>query len=50
LRTAGSTALVLAVVQDDEVVDEVPADALDQPVDGVLTPAGLAVLYPGTPS
>jgi 5-formyltetrahydrofolate cyclo-ligase len=50
LRAAGSTALVLAVVHDDEVVDEVPADALDQPVDGVLTPAGLAVLYPGTPS
>ena len=32
--------LVVAVVHDDEVVDVVPAEAHDRPVDGVLTPSG----------
>ncbi len=32
--------LVVAVVHDDEVVEEVPAEAHDRPVDGVLTPTG----------
>jgi 5-formyltetrahydrofolate cyclo-ligase len=50
LRGAGSTALVLAVVHDDEVLDEVPVDAHDQRVDGVLTPGGLALFHPHTPS
>jgi 5-formyltetrahydrofolate cyclo-ligase len=31
---------VLAVVFDDEVVEEVPAEQHDRPVTGALTPAG----------
>jgi 5-formyltetrahydrofolate cyclo-ligase len=50
LRATGSPALVLAVVHDDELLDEVPADPHDQPVDGVLTPSGLALFHRGTPS
>jgi 5-formyltetrahydrofolate cyclo-ligase len=34
------TATLLAVVFDEEVLDEVPAQAHDQPVDGALTPSG----------
>ncbi len=50
LRAAGSPTLALAVVHDDEVVDELPTDPHDQPVDGVLTPAGLALFDRGAPS
>lgn len=32
--------LVVAVVHDDEVLDEIPAEAHDRPVDAVLTPSG----------
>jgi 5-formyltetrahydrofolate cyclo-ligase len=32
--------LVVAVVHDDEVLDEIPATSHDRPVDGVLTPTG----------
>jgi 5-formyltetrahydrofolate cyclo-ligase len=35
-----ATAPVLAVVFDDEVLEEVPAEPHDRPVDGVLTPIG----------
>lgn len=49
LREAGSPAAVIAIVHDDELLDEVPTDAHDQPVDGVLTPAGLAVFDQDTP-
>ena len=34
------TAPLLAVVFDDEVLDEVPAEPHDQPVDSALTPSG----------
>ena len=37
---ARTGAPVLAVVFDDEVIDEVPAEPHDRPVSGVLTPAG----------
>lgn len=33
-----TTAPVIAIVFDDEVLDEVPAEPHDRPVDGVLTP------------
>ncbi|MCS0498847.1 5-formyltetrahydrofolate cyclo-ligase [Protaetiibacter mangrovi] len=32
---------VYAVIYDDELVDEVPAERHDMPVDGVVTPAGI---------
>jgi 5-formyltetrahydrofolate cyclo-ligase len=32
------------VVFDDELLDEVPTEAHDRPVDGVLTPSGVAFL------
>jgi 5-formyltetrahydrofolate cyclo-ligase len=35
-----STAPVIAVVFDDEVVERVPVEEHDRPVDGVLTPMG----------
>jgi 5-formyltetrahydrofolate cyclo-ligase len=41
LATLPRTVLVVAVVFDDEVLDEVPVEAHDRLVDGVLTPAGL---------
>lgn len=50
LREAGSPALVLAVVHDDEVIDELPTQPHDQRVDGALTPGGLALLGRDTPS
>jgi len=34
---------VLAVVHDDEVLDELPALPHDRPVDGVVTPSGVAL-------
>jgi 5-formyltetrahydrofolate cyclo-ligase len=37
---ARSTAPVLAVVFDDELVERVPAESHDRPVGGTLTPAG----------
>ncbi len=37
---ARTSAPVLAVVFDDEVIDEVPAEQHDRPVTGALTPAG----------
>jgi 5-formyltetrahydrofolate cyclo-ligase len=40
LRHARDGALVVAVVFDDEVVDEVPAEPHDHRVDVVVTPAG----------
>ncbi|MDX6562622.1 MAG: 5-formyltetrahydrofolate cyclo-ligase, partial [Gaiellales bacterium] len=36
-----TSAPVLAVVFDDEVVDAVPAELHDRPVTGVLTPSGI---------
>jgi 5-formyltetrahydrofolate cyclo-ligase len=42
LRHARPDALVLAVVHDDEVLDEVPTEGHDRPVGGVLTPTTLA--------
>jgi 5-formyltetrahydrofolate cyclo-ligase len=39
---AARSVLVCAVVYDDEVLDEVPTDDHDQPVDAVLTPTRLA--------
>ena len=50
LRATGSRALVLAVVHDGELLDEVPAEAHDEPVDGVLTASGLALFHRGTRS
>ena len=35
-----TTARIVAVVLDDEVLDEVPAEPHDRPVDGALTPVG----------
>ncbi len=35
---------VFAVVFDNELLDEVPTEAHDRPVDGVLTPSGVAFL------
>lgn len=48
LRAAQSPALALAVIHDDELVDELPVEPHDQRVDGVLTPSGLALFdrYP----
>lgn len=43
LTRVQATATVLAVVHDDEVLDAVPSEPHDRPVDGVLTPSG--VLY-----
>lgn len=43
LARVRATATVLAVVHDDEVLDAVPTEPHDRPVDGVLTPSG--VLY-----
>jgi 5-formyltetrahydrofolate cyclo-ligase len=37
---ARTTAPVIAVVFDGEILDEVPAEPHDRPVDGVLTPMG----------
>lgn len=37
---ARTTAPVLAVVFDDELLDDVPAESHDRPVGGTLTPAG----------
>lgn len=42
--------LTCAVVYDDEVLDAVPLEAHDQPVDAVLTPSGLALLRGDPPS
>lgn len=50
LRAADSTALVLAVVHDDELVEELPAESHDQLVDGALTPSGLALFDRKPPS
>lgn len=36
--------LVVAVVHDDEVLDEIPAEPHDRPVDGVLTETGYRAL------
>jgi 5-formyltetrahydrofolate cyclo-ligase len=36
-----TSAPVLAVLFDDEVIDEVPAELHDRPVTGVLTPSGI---------
>jgi 5-formyltetrahydrofolate cyclo-ligase len=41
LATVPRTAVLVAVVFDDEVLDAVPGEAHDVPVDGVLTPSGL---------
>jgi 5-formyltetrahydrofolate cyclo-ligase len=43
LTRVQATAVVLGVVHDDEVLDAVPSEPHDRPVDGVLTPSG--VLY-----
>jgi 5-formyltetrahydrofolate cyclo-ligase len=40
---AGVGGRVLALVYDDEVVDEVPHEPHDVPVDGALTPAGVVM-------
>src|SRR5690348_9341012 len=41
VRSDRSAIEVLAVVYDDEVLDEVPTQPHDRPVDGALTPSGL---------
>jgi 5-formyltetrahydrofolate cyclo-ligase len=46
LTRVQATAMVLAVVHDDEVLDAVPSEPHDRSVDGVLTPSG--VLYIAT--
>ncbi len=38
---ARTSARILAVVFDDEVIENVPTEPHDRPVDGVLTPAGV---------
>jgi 5-formyltetrahydrofolate cyclo-ligase len=38
-----ATARVIAVVFDDELLDEVPVEAHDRTVDGALTPSGLTM-------
>lgn len=40
------TVLLVAVVFDDEVLDDVPVEAHDRPVDGVLTPSGVQMFAP----
>lgn len=50
LRASESTGLVIAVIHDDEFVNEIPTEPHDQPVDGVLTPGGLARFDRHTPS
>jgi 5-formyltetrahydrofolate cyclo-ligase len=40
------TARLVAVVFDDELVDEVPVEPHDQPVDGALIPSGLVMFDP----
>ncbi|KHK98587.1 5-formyltetrahydrofolate cyclo-ligase [Microbacterium mangrovi] len=48
-KTLGSMARrppVYAVVYDSELLDEVPADELDQPVTGVVTPTRIVSLAP----
>ncbi|MGN6326717.1 5-formyltetrahydrofolate cyclo-ligase [Pseudolysinimonas sp.] len=37
---------VYAVIFDDELVDSVPRDRHDMPVDGVVTPSGITDLHP----
>lgn len=37
----GRTAAVFALVHEDEVVDAVPRESHDRPVDGIVTPKGL---------
>lgn len=41
---AARPGLALAVVYDDEILDELPWEPADQPVDGVLAPGGLSLL------
>ena len=41
LTRVQATATVLAVVHDDEVLNAVPSEPHDRPVDGVLTPSGV---------
>lgn len=48
--SVGSAGLVLAVVHDDEVIDEVPVEPHDCSVDGVLTPSGVALYRQATKS
>jgi 5-formyltetrahydrofolate cyclo-ligase len=47
---AGASGLVLAVIHDDEVVDELPVESHDCLVDGVLTPTGVALYRRATKS
>lgn len=48
--TRTAPALTCAVVYDDEVLDALPTEAHDQPVEAVLTPSGLALLDGDPPS
>lgn len=47
LTTLSRTTLLVAVVFDDEVLEAVPVEAHDRPVDGVLTPSGLQMFDSG---
>jgi 5-formyltetrahydrofolate cyclo-ligase len=49
LPHARPDALLVALAFDDEVVDELPAEAHDRPVDAVATPSGWLDLAGGTP-
>lgn len=40
---------VYAVIFDDELVDSVPQERHDMPVDGVVTPSGIIDLHPSRP-
>jgi 5-formyltetrahydrofolate cyclo-ligase len=46
LSTLARTVRLVAVVYDDEVLGEVPVEAHDRPVDGVLTESGLRWFEP----
>lgn len=46
LATLSRTVLLVAVVFDEELLDEVPVEQHDRPVGGVLTPSGLLMFTP----
>jgi len=46
LGTLGSESTVFAVVYDHELVDDVPREKHDQPVDGMVTPSRIISVHP----
>lgn len=48
LARTGPHTLAVAVVHDEELVESVPAEPHDRPVDGVVTPGGGLRLFRGT--